>query len=120
MQNGIYVGKDISFSVYLHNEKVFVINLSILIIHQDLSFGGIASKIEFVVFVDKLINYEIIFLLLGYVITSTNDLQPSSAIANESLIKSVSPNWTITLELHTFKAHYNILLTDYLINWLIQ
>ena len=42
--------------------------LSIFIIHQDLSFGGIALKIEFVVFVYELINYEIIFLLLGYVI----------------------------------------------------
>ena len=41
--------------------------LSIFIIHQDLSFGGIALKIEFVVFVCELINYEIIFLLLGYV-----------------------------------------------------
>ena len=38
--------------------------LSIFVIHQDLSFGGIALKIEFVVFVYELINYEIIFLLL--------------------------------------------------------
>ena len=42
--------------------------LSIFIIHQDLSFGGIGLKIEFVVFVYELINYKIIFLLLGYVI----------------------------------------------------
>ena len=34
--------------------------LSIFIIHQDLSFGGIALKIEFVVFVYELINYEIV------------------------------------------------------------
>ena len=40
--------------------------LSIFIIHQDLSFGGIALKIEFVVFVYELINYEIIFLLCNY------------------------------------------------------
>ena len=36
-------------------------HLSIFIIHQDLTFGGIALKIEFVVFVYELINYEIIF-----------------------------------------------------------
>ena len=58
--------------------------LSIFIIHQDLSFDGIALKIEFIVFVYELINYEIIFLLLGYyVITSSSDLQPSTAIANQ-------------------------------------
>ena len=34
--------------------------LSVFIIHQDLSFGGIALKIEFVDFVYELINYEII------------------------------------------------------------
>ena len=35
---------------YLHNEKVFCYKvLSIFIIHQDLSFGGIALKIELVV-----------------------------------------------------------------------
>ena len=55
-------------------------------------------------------------LLLGYVITSTSDLQPSTAIVNQRLGKSVSANQTITLQLHTFKAHYNILLTDYMIN----
>ena len=38
--------------------------LSIFIIHQDLSFGGIALKIELVVFVYELINYEIIFYYL--------------------------------------------------------
>ena len=86
MQNGVYFEKDISICGYLHNEKVFCYKLlSIFIIHQDLSFGGTALKIEFVVFVYKLINYEIIFLLLGYVIiiiTSSGDLQPSTAIAN--------------------------------------
>ena len=38
------------------------------ITHQDFSFGGFAFKIEFVVFVYELFIYEIIFLLLGYVI----------------------------------------------------
>ena len=37
--------------------------LAAFILHQDLSFGGIALKIEFIVFVYELINYEIIFLL---------------------------------------------------------
>ena len=32
--------------------------LSIFIIHQDLSFGGIALKIEFLVFVYELINFD--------------------------------------------------------------
>ena len=42
---------------YLHNEKVFRYKiLLIFIIHQDLSFGGIALKIEFVVFVYELID----------------------------------------------------------------
>ena len=44
--------------------------LSFFIIHQDLSFGGFALKIEFVVFVYELINYlfmKLLFLLLGYV-----------------------------------------------------
>ena len=44
--------------------------LSFFIIHQDLSFGGFALKIEFVVFVYELINYlfmKLFFLLLGYV-----------------------------------------------------
>ena len=68
MQNGIYVEKDISILGYLCNEKVFCYKLlSIFIIHEDLSFGGIALKIEFVSFVYELINYEIIFLLLAYV-----------------------------------------------------
>ena len=46
--------------------------LSFFIIHQDLSFGGFALKIEFVGFVYELINYLFmaLFLLLGYVITS--------------------------------------------------
>ena len=56
---------------YLHNERVFCCKvLSFFIIHQDLSFGGFALKIELVVFVYQLYNYEIIFLLLGYVINS--------------------------------------------------
>ena len=65
MQNGIYVENDISIWGYLHNEKVFCYKLlSIFITHQDLSFGGIALKIEFEVFVYDLWNY---FLLLGYI-----------------------------------------------------
>ena len=46
--------------------------LSIFIVHQDLSFGGIALKIDFVDFVYELNNYEIIFLLLGYVTSLRN------------------------------------------------
>ena len=43
---------------YFHSKKVFCYKiLSIFIIHQDLSFGGIALKIEFIVFVYELINY---------------------------------------------------------------
>ena len=53
---------------------------------------------------------------LLFFIPSTSNLQPSTTIANQSLGKSVSANKTITLQLHTCKAHYNILLTDYLIN----
>ena len=42
--------KNISIWDYLHNEKLFYYKLlSIFIIHQDLSFGGIALKIEFLV-----------------------------------------------------------------------
>ena len=37
--------------------------LSIFLIHQDLSFGGIGLKIEFVGFVYELINYEIVFFI---------------------------------------------------------
>ena len=70
MQNGVYVEKDISIWGYLQNQKVFCHKLlSIFIIHQDLSFGGIALKIKFVVFVYELINYEFIFLSLGYVMS---------------------------------------------------
>ena len=66
----MYVEKDISIWGYFYNEKVFYYKLlSSFIIQQDLSFGGIALKIEFVVFVYELINYKIMFLLLGYVIT---------------------------------------------------
>ena len=65
MQNGIYVKNYISIWGYLHNKRVFWYKLlSIFIIHQDLSFGGIALKIEFLVFVYELINYEIIFYYL--------------------------------------------------------
>ena len=69
---------------YIHNKMVFCYKvLSFFIIHKDLSFGGFALKIEFVVFVYELINYlfmKLFFLLLGYVIiiTSTSDLQPST------------------------------------------
>ena len=50
---------------YLLNEMVFCYKLlSTFIIHQDLSFGGISLKIEFVVFVYELLNYEIIFYYL--------------------------------------------------------
>ena len=43
---------------YLYNERVFCYNvLSFFIIHQDLSFGGFALKIESVVFVYELIIY---------------------------------------------------------------
>ena len=46
-------------------KRCFATNfLSIFIIHQDLCFGGIVLKIEFVVFVYELINYEIIFYYL--------------------------------------------------------
>ena len=38
---------------------------SIFIIHQDLSFGGFALKIEFVVFVYELINY--LFMKLFFI-----------------------------------------------------
>ena len=80
MQNGFFFEKDISIWGYLHNEKVFCCQLlSIFIIHQDLSFDGIALKIEFVVFVYELINYEIIFLLLGYV-TSLRTTYPSKLL----------------------------------------
>ena len=49
---------------YLHNERVFCYKvLSFFITHQDLSFGGFALKIEFVVFVYELFIYEIIFFI---------------------------------------------------------
>ena len=68
MQNGVYVDKKIAISMwgYLRNKMVFCYKLlSIFITHQGLSFGGIALKIEFVVFVYELINYEIKFFSLG-------------------------------------------------------
>ena len=53
---------------YFHNERVFCYKvISFFIIRQDLSFGGFALKIEFVVFMYELYIYEIIILLLGYV-----------------------------------------------------
>ena len=46
---------------YLSNKKMFYSKVSsIFIIYLDLSFGGIALKIKFVVFVYELINYFII------------------------------------------------------------
>ena len=49
---------------YLHNKRVFCYKvLSFFITHQDLSFGGFTLKIEKVVFVDELFNYEIIFFI---------------------------------------------------------
>ena len=49
---------------YLRSERIFSNKLlSIFIIHQDLSFGGFPLKIEFVVFVYELINYEIILFI---------------------------------------------------------
>ena len=65
MLKKISLSLDISIFGYLHNKKMFCYkHLSIFIIHQDLFFGGIALKIEFVVFVYELINYEIIFYYL--------------------------------------------------------
>ena len=56
MEHGIYVEEGISIWEYLHNEMVVCYKLlSIFIIHDDLSFGGIALKVEFVVFVYELI-----------------------------------------------------------------
>ena len=49
---------------YLYNKRVFCYNvLPFFIIHHDLSFGGFALKIEFVVFVYELFIYEIIFFI---------------------------------------------------------
>ena len=54
---------------YLHNERVLCYKVfAVIIIHQDLSFGDFTLKIELVVFVYELFIYEIILLLLGYVI----------------------------------------------------
>ena len=51
---------------YLHNERVFCYKVfAVFIIHQDLSFGGFALKIELVVFVYELFIYEIIFYYLA-------------------------------------------------------
>ena len=53
--------KKVSIWGYLCNKMMFCYELlSTFIIHQDLSFGGIALKIEFVIFMYELINYEII------------------------------------------------------------
>ena len=63
---------------YLHNNMVFRYKiLSFFIIHQDLSFGGFALKIEFVVFVYELINdlfMKLLFLLLGYVMIDKHSI----------------------------------------------
>ena len=82
---------------YFHNNMVFRYKvLSLFIIHQGLSFGGFALKIEFVLFVYELINYLFMnfFLLLGYV-TSTSDPQPSTATANQL------PNQLISTQIRT-------------------
>ena len=64
MQNGIYFENDISIWEYLYNKKVFCYKLlSIFITHQGLTFGGIALKIEFVVFVYELINNMKLFFI---------------------------------------------------------
>ena len=53
---------------YFHNRMLFRYNvLSFFIIHQHLSFGGFALKIEFVVFVYELINHLFMKLFLGYI-----------------------------------------------------
>ena len=58
LKNKAKIGSILTKWGYLQNEKVFCYKvLPIFIIHQDLSFGGIALKIEFVVFVYELINY---------------------------------------------------------------
>ena len=83
------------------------------IIYQHISFGGIPLKIESVVFVHELINYEIIFLLLGCV-TSTSDLQPSTAISNQSPCKSIcTQNYTLsiaTVKNQSFRKSLSIVL----------
>ena len=49
---------------YLHNKRVFCYKVfAVFIIHQDLSFGGFALKIEFVVFVYELFIYKIIIFI---------------------------------------------------------
>ena len=87
MKNKWNGDKDIYLRISPQWKGVLLQTLSIFIINQDLYFGGIAMKIEFVIFVYELINYEITFLLLGYVIiiaiTSTSDLQPSITIVNQ-------------------------------------
>ena len=60
MQNGIYVEKiSLSGDIFI-TKSVLLQAFIIFIIHQDLSFGVTALKIEFAVFVYELINYEII------------------------------------------------------------
>ena len=65
MQNDIYVEENISIWGYFGYfcYKVF----SVFFIYR-LSFGDFYLKIELVVIVYELFIYEIIFLLLGYVI----------------------------------------------------
>ena len=62
------------------------------------------------------------YTVLGYVITSTSDLQPSTAIANQSPGKSASANLkhnNMTIgPACTFKAHYmTYKLHDQLDSW---
>ena len=46
---------------YLHNERVFSYKVfAVFITHQNLSFGGFALKVEFVVLVYELFIYEIL------------------------------------------------------------
>ena len=65
MLKKISLSEDISITKWC-----FVTNFYQFSLFSFSSFGGIALKIEFVVLVYELINYEIIFLLLCYVITS--------------------------------------------------
>ena len=54
---------------YLHNKMEFCYKvLSFFIIHQDLSFGGFALKIEFVVFMHELIKYIFMKLFFYYLV----------------------------------------------------
>ena len=83
---------------YFHNRMVFRYKvLSFFIIHQDLSFGGFALKIEFVVFVYELINC--LFFI------TTSDLQPSTSTAKQLLGQLVS---TEIRTMHKNKFHHSL------------